>query len=752
MKKTLLNLFVGALIGSSGLAQNLVTNGGFELPDDGKKHLFITERAGWYSDDATENHNGTEYNTGLSGNFYWFNINIAGTIYQPIDIITRDSALYNISYNYGTVYNADAGKDTIYSVIYFSHYTPGSSIKNRKLIDSIAIDVTSVEWKSLVKASFKLPANTSYAGDSLVVEFATRVVDHHAVNNNTWAGADSIVVTKTVVAPLAVINPGFELPDDGKKHLFITERSGWYSDDAIENHNGTEYSTDMSGNYYWFNVNTAGTIYQPIDKITRDSAIYKVSYYYGTVWNADVGNDTMYSVVYFSHYTPGTSMKNRTLIDSIATDVTSASWKSLITASFKLPANVSYAGDSLIVEFATRVVDHYAVNNNTWAGADSISILKTGVYTGELAWKEFNVATKVDTTHITSAIDFSVKAEIAWDSKFIYLKLNVIDDSIYAIGKNETYMLDNFEIYFDMNNVKTPAWPRGQSIWPSSYNGQLGTYQLRLIPGVPFDSVNTSYKGWGKQEYQVTETGYKYDLKFYIDSLLKDYMPEAGKKIGFDILASDNDNDPYYRDQLSIFAPSASIWCDAAMWGTINFAENGGFEVVYDKTKPKKASNLQTEKGNKQVLLKWDAATDNIVVEKYIILVNDKVYATIYAKKTDNSCVVKDITTGDYTFSVIAEDIAGNRSDKISVSFTYDGVNNTELSRLSIYPNPSFSYILLNNETSITMEVYNAAGQLLILRLVNAGEKIDISSLGNGIYTLRIIGNNNASVLKLIKK
>jgi hypothetical protein len=752
MKKTLLSLIFGALIGFSGFAQNLVTNGSFELPDDGSKHLFITERTAWLSDDLISNRNGTEYNTGLSGNFYWFNVNIAGTIYQPIDIITSDSALYHISYNYGTVYNADAGNDTIYSVIYFSHYTPGSSIKNRKLIDSIVTDVTSVEWKTLVKASFKLPANTSYVGDSLVVEFATRVVDHHAVNNNTWAGADSIVITKTVVAPIAVINPGFELPDDSKKHLFITERSGWYSDDAIENHNGTEYSTNMSGNYYWFNVNTAGTIYQPIDKITRDSALYKVSYFYGTVWNADAGNDTMYSVVYFSHYTPGTSMKTRKLIDSIAVDVTSASWKSLITVSFKLPASVSYAGDSLIIEFATRVVDHHAINNNTWAGADSISILKTGIYTGELGWKEFNVATKVDTSNITSSSDFSVKAKIAWDSKFIYLKLNVIDDSIFAVGNEATYNLDNIEIYFDMNNKKTPAWPRGQSIWPSSYDGQPGTYQLRLIPSVPFDTVNTSYKGWGIQEYQVTETGYNYDLKFYIDSLLKDYVSEVGKKIGFDILASDNDNDPYYRDQLSIFAPSASIWCDAAMWGTLSIAENGGFEVVYDKTKPRKASNLQTEKGNKQVLLKWEPATDNIVVEKYIILVNDKVYATIYAKKTDNSCVVKDITTGDYTFSVIAEDIAGNKSDKISTSFTYDGVDNSELSSLSIYPNPSFSYISLNNETRVNMEVYSATGQLLILKSVNAGEKINISSLSNGIYTLRIIESNNVSLLKLVKK
>ena len=209
MKKKLLSFALGALIVSSGFAQNLLINGGFELPDDGQKHLFITERTGWLSDDSNSNHNGTEHSTNMFGNYYWFNVNTAGTIYQLIDKITSDSANYNVSYTYGTVYNADAGHDTIYSVVYFSHYTPGSSIKKRKLIDSIATIVTSAAWDTLVKVSFKLPSNVSYIGDSLIVEFATRVVDHHAVNNNTWAGADSIIVTKTVTAPIALINSGF---------------------------------------------------------------------------------------------------------------------------------------------------------------------------------------------------------------------------------------------------------------------------------------------------------------------------------------------------------------------------------------------------------------------------------------------------------------------------------------------------------------------------------------------------------------
>lgn len=170
------------------------------------------------------------------------------------------------------------------------------------------------------------------------------------------------------------------------------------------------------------------------------------------------------------------------------------------------------------------------------------------------------------------------------------LNLDVTDDSIYA--PDNSYMNDNFEIYFDMNNIKIPAWPRGVSIWPTAYDGQPGVYQLRLIPGFHFDTINTNAKGFAVQEYQITETGYKFEVKFSIDSLLEGYVPEVGKEIGFDILASDNDNDPYYRDQLSFYSPLGSIWCDAAIWATIEFADNGSFNFIYDQIKPSEITNL----------------------------------------------------------------------------------------------------------------------------------------------------------------
>jgi hypothetical protein len=379
--------------------------------------------------------------------------------------------------------------------------------------------------------------------------------------------------------------------------------------------------------------------------------------------------------------------------------------------------------------------------------------LPDDVATEEISWKEFDIAKKVDAPNITSSTDFSAKAKIGWDDKFIYLNLEVTDDSIYAEGNENTWERDNFEIYFDMNNGKLPLYPRGEASWPSSFDGQPGYWQIRLIPGRTFEELNPSFSGGSQIYHQISNTTtYTYELTLSLDSLLNGFVPEIGKEIGFDILASDNDNDPYYRDQLSIFATLGTIWCDAAMWGTLAFKENGGFEVIDDVTKPSEVTNLAVLPDYNKVLLTWDPATDNIVVEQYIVYVNDEEFARVYAKDTSNSIFVTDITIGEYKFGVAAIDLAGNTSDITSISYTVVGINNSTLSNLTIYPNPSSSVISLNNESKVTMQLFNAAGQLISLKAVDAGEKVDVSELAIGVYTVRVIDNNNISVLKLIKK
>ncbi len=379
--KRLTLFFLSACFTLGAFAQNLIVNGGFELPATGKI-LNINNVPGWHSNDVTSNDNGIEQNTGLSGQYREYSVNTALPIYQVIDKVTSDSAKYVVSYLSGISWNADAGNDTLYSVVYLSHYSSGNAT-SRTLIDSIATDITAESGKSLIKVSFKIPAGVSYVGDNLAVEFATRVYDHHSVNTNTWTAMDSVVVEKFTSYSLPIVNPGFELPATGKI-LNINNVPGWHSNDVTSNDNGIEQNTGLSGQYREYSVNTALPIYQVIDKVTSDSAKYVVSYLSGISWNADAGNDTIYSVIYLSHYSSGNAT-SRTLIDSIATDITAESGKSLIKVTFKIPAGVSYVGDNLAVEFASRVYDHHSVNTNTWTAMDSVVVIKTGVYNPPVA-------------------------------------------------------------------------------------------------------------------------------------------------------------------------------------------------------------------------------------------------------------------------------------------------------------------------------------------------------------------------------
>lgn len=71
----------------------------------------------------------------------------------------------------------------------------------------------------------------------------------------------------------------------------------------------------------------------------------------------------------------------------------------------------------------------------------------------------------------------------------------------------------------------------------------------------------------------------------------------------------------------------------------------------------------------------------------------------------------------------------------------------------TIYPNPATSYITIAEDINInTVEIYNLTGQL-VLTQTNIEKEINISSLSEGIYMLKIADiNGNLSHSKLIKK
>jgi hypothetical protein len=77
-----------------------------------------------------------------------------------------------------------------------------------------------------------------------------------------------------------------------------------------------------------------------------------------------------------------------------------------------------------------------------------------------------------------------------------------------------------------------------------------------------------------------------------------------------------------------------------------------------------------------------------------------------------------------------------------------------------VYPNPTTGITTVEIEISLntesTIEIYNLSGSLvqsekLFLTSGDTKKQIDISNLTNGIYILKVSGNNQFKTIKVIK-
>lgn len=87
--------------------------------------------------------------------------------------------------------------------------------------------------------------------------------------------------------------------------------------------------------------------------------------------------------------------------------------------------------------------------------------------------------------------------------------------------------------------------------------------------------------------------------------------------------------------------------------------------------------------------------------------------------------------------------------------YTNVGVNETELSQFSIYPNPVSDNLYINNFQSknFYMQIFDIKGQLVFNQnLFEQNNSISISNLQRGIYFVVIYNNNNKVFTKKINK
>ena len=108
-------------------------------------------------------------------------------------------------------------------------------------------------------------------------------------------------------------------------------------------------------------------------------------------------------------------------------------------------------------------------------------------------------------------------------------------------------------------------------------------------------------------------------------------------------------------------------------------------------------------------------------------------------------------SSGDY--SVEVTDSNGCSMISYTVSYSYTGLVNNEIS-FNIYPNPTSSYVFINDATKISeVEIYNALGDKVIHHLNDYSSevlKFDLSNKTRGIYFVKIISGKKLVNYKIV--
>lgn len=197
-------------------------------------------------------------------------------------------------------------------------------------------------------------------------------------------------------------------------------------------------------------------------------------------------------------------------------------------------------------------------------------------------------------------------------------------------------------------------------------------------------------------------------------------------------------------------------------------------------TKPTAPSNLRVEYQNKEVILKWDRATDNetpaaglsynvyltkdlrsIVApaalesgKRIIVAVGNAQYNTMYK--------ISNLSSGNYKWSVQSIDNCYEGSE-FATENTFDykatGIEDVSKSepKILVYPNPVSDLLMVESTTLNTKECNIVISDLTGRQLIKTNSvllpfSINIMSLNAGVFLITVYQNNNVFVQKIIKK
>lgn len=170
MKKLLLILVSTCLMCTMGFGQELIHNGDFSLPDDGKKYDRIDSIDVWQTDSLLGGESGRDFVEDNAVGYHWDG---SGSIYQVIGTVPSSETTYDISFDATCTYSYWGGDYVTDVYVIFSAFA-GTDTLSRVPIDTITFTVSAIEadwmtWETKTD-QYILEAGNEHAGENLVFE------------------------------------------------------------------------------------------------------------------------------------------------------------------------------------------------------------------------------------------------------------------------------------------------------------------------------------------------------------------------------------------------------------------------------------------------------------------------------------------------------------------------------------------------------------------------------------------------------
>jgi hypothetical protein len=365
MKRFLL-IACAFLINSFGWTQELIKNGDFELPKDGKKYLTIDSIPNWKTDDHKTYSNVRDIYKGDGVCNQW---DEAGSFYQVVGVVPSSKTTFAVNYKVCCTYSYWAGWKVPLYVI-FSAYS-GDDPTKRVAIDSVKVEFYTASANygkdSTINEQYVLEAGNAHAGQHLVIEFKQKNSQDWPYGSSwTYLNYDDISVVATGGKVIIDDNPDpqgtellkngdFSLPADSVEHKNLNNIPEWKTDTQSNDFNGRSNVNEgprKKEAVAWLWDETPG-IYQVVGTVPSVATKYEVSFdlscFY--TWWGDYKSDFFVILSAFS----GTDATTRVALDSIKFnyDCVQANWFKFanLTGSCTLAAGNAHAGENLVVEF-----------------------------------------------------------------------------------------------------------------------------------------------------------------------------------------------------------------------------------------------------------------------------------------------------------------------------------------------------------------------------------------------------------------